>query len=100
MEKQTEIQSSGIWSSIRERYLKAEKPRIYQEMLKNNQLTPYLKKLDREYDNKFSTLVDKIMKKENIPENLTPGYPQMKWVGEVNNIRNRAKEILTAELCQ
>ena len=74
--------------------------KMYQEMLKNNQLETYLKKLDREYDNKFSALVDKIMKKENIPENLTPGYPQMKWVGEVNNIRNRAKEILTAELCQ
>ncbi len=45
----------------------------------------------------FSRLVKQMAETENITEGLKSTNPMM-WVGKMNNIRNRVKEIVTTEL--
>ena len=45
----------------------------------------------------FSRLVKQLAEKENVTEKLK-AENQMEWVGRMNNIRNRATEIVNADL--
>ena len=45
----------------------------------------------------FSRLVKQLEEKENVTEKLK-AEKQMMWVGRMNNIRNRATEIVNADL--
>lgn len=45
----------------------------------------------------FLRLVKEIAEKENVTEKLK-AENQMEWVGRMNNIRNRATEIVNADL--
>ena len=45
----------------------------------------------------FSRLVKQLAEKENVTGKFMPEN-QMEWVGRMNNIRNRATEIVNADL--
>ena len=45
----------------------------------------------------FSRLVKQLAEKENVTGKFT-AENQMEWVGRMNNIRNRATEIVNADL--
>ncbi len=66
-------------------------------MLMDNTLHTYLADINEQADNMFSRLVKDMAKAEGITEQLK-AENQLEWVGRMNNIYNRATEIVNAEL--
>ena len=66
-------------------------------LLTSGKLNVYLADIDNKAENMFFQLVKQITDNENIAEALK-AENQMKWVAQVNNIRNRAIEIVNNEM--
>jgi len=60
-------------------------------------LNSYLANVDEQANNLFLRLVKELAEKENVTEELKASN-QMLWVQKMNNIRNRAKEIVNEEM--
>lgn len=93
-EKQKPI---GIWGQRHLRYIKQHKRVFYANLLSSCKLNSYLADVDEQAENMFSRLVKDLAEKENITEKLK-AENQMLWVQKMNNIRNRAMEIVNNEL--
>ncbi len=87
----------GIWGWRRKRYLKEHKKGAYNAMLLNGTLTQHLIDTNAEALDLMDTLVKQMAKAEGVTEELKQ-QDQMAWVGQMNNIRNRAEEIVRNEL--
>ena len=87
----------GIWGQRHKRYLKENCKVFYADLLTSGKLNGYLADIDRQAEEMFSRLVKQMAETENITEELKSTNPMM-WVGKMNNIRNRVKEIVTTEL--
>ena len=70
---------------------------IYATLLTSGKLNGYLADIDRRAEKMFSRLVKQMAELEGVTEQLKAGN-QMEWVRRMNNIRNRAMEIVNAEL--
>ena len=87
----------GIWGQRHLRYIKEHKRTLYANLLTSCQLNSYLADIDEQAEEMFSRLVKQLSEKENVTEKLK-AENQMEWVGRMNNIRNRATEIVNADL--
>ena len=87
----------GIWGKRHLRYLKNHHPIIYTNLLTSCKLTTYLADIDKEATKMFDRIVKQLAEKESASEQLK-AENQMLWVRQMNNIRNRATEIVNAEL--
>ena len=87
----------GIWGMRRLRYLKNHHPIIYTNYLTSCTLTAHLADIDEEANEMFERLVEQLAKQEGVTEKLKADN-QMLWVARMNNIRNRATEIVNTEL--
>ena len=79
------------------RYLKKHRQAIYTAMLLSGELNSYLTEIDQQAEDMFSQLVKQIAEQEGITEQHKADR-QMEWVGCMNNIRDRATELVNAEL--
>lgn len=66
-------------------------------MLNEGKLYDYLLQLDRDAEEMFTRLVRQMAEREGITEQLKADN-QMEWVARMNNIRQRATEIVNSEL--
>ena len=87
----------GIWGQRRKTYLKKHKPGSYHQLLLNGKLTQHLIDMNEAALDMMDTLVKQMTEAEGVTEELKR-RDQMAWVGCMNNIRNRAKEIVKFEL--
>lgn len=87
----------GIWGKRHLRYLKNQHPIIYTNLLTSCKLTAYLADNDEEANEMFERLVRQFAKQEGVTEKLKADN-QMLWVQRMNNIRNRAEEIVNNEM--
>lgn len=87
----------GIWGKRHLRYLKNHYPIIYTNLLTSCKLTAYLADIDKQAEDMFFRLVNQLTEKEGITEQLKADN-QMLWVARMNNIRNRAEEIVYQEI--
>ena len=69
----------------------------YSDLVLCGKLHSYLADIDTQARIKFDLLITQMAEKEGISEQLKT-QNQMAWVGAMNNIRNRAEEIINAEL--
>lgn len=69
----------------------------YATPLASAKLNSYLADIDRQAEELFSRLINDLAEQENVTEELKE-TDQMLWVQEMNNVRNRATEIVNAEL--
>ena len=92
-----EQQPIGVWGQRHRRYLKEHHRAIYATPLINGKLNSYLADIDRQAEELFSRLVKQMAEAEGVTEQLKADN-QMEWVGRMNNIRNRAMEIVNAKL--
>ena len=95
--KETKGKSIGKYGRIRLNYLKQNKKVLYQELLLDNKLHEHLVKVNEDAELKVNDLITKIAKQENINENLKASN-QLEWIQSMNNIKNRAEEIVLNEL--
>ena len=87
----------GVWGQRRRRYLKEHHRVLYYNMLTKCTLYPHLADIEQQAQRMFDRLVDEFSDKEGITEKLK-AENQMLWVQRMNNIRNRAMEIVNSEL--
>ena len=87
----------GRWGMLRFNYLRKHREALYTIMLMENTLNPHLEEIDRQAQEMEQQLISRLARKEGITEQLK-AENQMEWVARMNNIRNRADEIVLKEL--
>lgn len=87
----------GIWGQRHLKYIKEHKKGYYTILLTSGKLNDYLAKIDKQAEEMFVTLVEQMAKHKGITEQLKEEN-QLEWVQKMNNIRDRAIEIVNAEL--
>lgn len=95
--KETMGKEIGKYGRLRLNFLKGHKRVLYQELLLNNKLHEYLVKTNGEAQTKVKALINELAKEENVDEKLK-AENQLEWVQKINNIKNRAEEIVCNEL--
>lgn len=70
---------------------------IYTGMLLTGTLESHLKEIGESAQVMFERIVEQMKKAEGVTEQLKAA-DQMEWVGRMNNIRQRAEEVVMAEL--
>ena len=93
-EKQANI---GVWGMRHKRFLKENHRVLYSNLMTSGKLVTYLDDIEQQATAMFLRLVKELAEKENVTEELKV-TDQMLWVQKMNNIRNRATEIVNAEL--
>lgn len=88
-----EQQPIGIWGQRHLRHIKQNRRVLYTNLLTSGKLNSYLADIDRQAEEMFSRLVKQIAEREGLTEQLKANN-QMEWVQKMNNIRNRATEIV------
>lgn len=87
----------GVWGMRHKRYLKQNHKVRYYNLLTSDKLNSYLVDIEQQAQNLFLRLVKDLAEKENVTEELKAS-DMMLWVQKMNNIRNRATEIVNTEL--
>ena len=97
MEKSNSTYNVGKYGHLRNNYLKEHKRGLYTELMINGTLTEHLIDIDKTATARVKNIVDKLAKTENVNEDLK-SREQLAWVRAMNNIKNRAEEIVFNEL--
>ena len=87
----------GVWAMRHKRYLKQNHKVFYYNLLTRGKFNSYLADIEQQAQQLFLRLVKDLAEKENVTEELK-STDMMLWVRMMNNIRNRATEIVNAEL--
>ena len=87
----------GKWGRMRREYLKEHKPIQYNCLLLSGKLWTYLADLNEQAQDRLDRIIEQMKTAEGITEDLKANDP-MAWVGAMNNIRNRAEEIILQKL--
>lgn len=87
----------GIWGQRHKRYLLNHHKVRYYNLLTSCKLVNYFADIDEQAENMYQLLVKQLAEKEGVTEQLKAENPIL-WVQQMNNIQNRAREIVNAEL--
>lgn len=87
----------GVWGQRHLRYLKQHRKAFYTNLLTSGKLNSYLADIDKQAEDMFLRLVKQMAEREGVSEQLKADN-QIEWVGQMNNIRNRAMEIVNHEV--
>lgn len=87
----------GVWGRRHLRYIREHKRNLYRELLMTGKLNGYLTDIDQQAEDMLLRLVDQMSESEGITERLK-AENQMEWVQKMNNIRQRAIEIINSNL--
>lgn len=91
-----QAQPLGVWGQRHARYLKHHHKIIYMNLLTSGKLNDYLVDIDNQAENLFLQLVKQLVETEDITEELK-AKDQMEWVAQMNNVCNRAREIVNSK---
>ena len=97
LQPETDDRPIGIWGRRHRDYLIENKKAVYSLMRTRNTLHSYLADINEQANEMFDKLVRDMKKAEGVTEELK-AKDQMAWVGAMENIRNRAIEIVNNEL--
>ena len=87
----------GVWGQRHLHYLKQHRKVLYTNLLTSGKLNSYLADIDKQAEDMFLRLVKQMAEREGVSEQLKADN-QIEWVGQMNNIRNRAMEIVNHEV--
>lgn len=87
----------GAWAMRHKRYLKQNHKALYYNLLTSGKLNSYLADIEQLAQDLFSWLVKDLSEQENVTEKLKAA-DMMLWVRKMNNIRNRAMEIVNKRI--
>ena len=92
-----ETRPIGRWGRMHRDYLREHKPIQYNCLLLSGKLWTYLADLNEQAQDRLEQMVHQMKMAEGVTEELKAADP-MAWVQRMNNIRNRAEEIILREL--
>ena len=87
----------GIWGQRHQRYIKAERKALYTDLLTSGRLNAYLADINEQAEEQMLLLTEQMAEREGVTEQLK-AQDQMLWVQRMNNIRDRAMEIVNHDL--
>ena len=87
----------GIWGQRHLRYIKTERKVLYTELLTSGRLNAYLADINEQAEEQMLLLTKQMAEREGVTEQLK-AQDQMLWVQRMNNIRDRAMEIVNHDL--
>ena len=87
----------GIWGQRHLRYIKTERKVLYTELLTSGKLYSYLADINEQATEQMLLLTKQMAEREGVTEQLK-AQDQMLWVQRMNNIRDRATEIVNNDL--
>ena len=79
------------------RYIKKERKPLYTELLTSGRLNTYLADINEQATEQMLLLTRQMAEREGVTEQLK-AQDQMLWVQRMNNIRDRAMEIVNHDL--
>ena len=79
------------------RYLKSNRRVLYYNLLTSGKLYNYLADVDKRAQILFNQIVKSLAKQEQVTEKLK-ATDMMLWVRKMNNVRNRATEIVNEQV--
>ena len=96
-EPEEELCPLGVWAWRHLRFIRQNKKSLYLDLVMSGTLNAYLTEIDTQAEDLFSRLVKEMAEKEGVNERLKAA-DQMHWVQSMNNIRNRAAEIVNNDM--
>ncbi len=87
----------GRYGRLHREYLKQEHPARYSSLILTGKLWTYLADLNEQAEERLDLIIEQMKAAEGVTEELK-ARNQLEWVGRMNNIRNRAGEIINSEL--
>lgn len=87
----------GKYGRMRRTYLKEYRKILYTNYVTEGTLWGHLSEIDQACNERMENIVHAMAKQEGVTEALKAA-DQMEWVRRMNNIRNRAEEIVLHEL--
>ncbi len=92
-----EEQSISLWGQRHLRYIKKHRKARYTRLQLSGKLNSYLADIDQQAETMLSLLVEQMAQCQGITEQLK-ACDQMTWVGQMNNIRASAMEVVDKEI--
>ena len=87
----------GVWALRHKQYLKQYHKELYYNLLTSGKLHSHLADIEEQAQQLFLRLVKEYAEKEGVTEKLKAD-DQIFWVRKMNNIRNRAAEMVNNEV--
>ena len=97
MKESNSTYNVGKYGHLRDNFLKEHKRGLYTELIINGTLTDHLIDIDKTATARVNNIINTLAEAENVNEDLKQSN-QLEWVKCMNNIKNRAEEIVTSEL--
>ncbi|MCI8963121.1 MAG: TnpV protein [Eubacterium sp.] len=92
-----ENRPTGHYGRLHREYLKQEHPARYSSLILTGKLWTYLADLNEQAEERLDLIIEQMKAAEGVTEELK-AQNQLEWVERMNNIRNRAEEIIKSEL--
>ena len=93
----TDTASLGKWGRMRKQFLKERRPVLYTNLLLSEKLYQHCAEIECACEEQLELIVRQLAEQEGVTEQLK-ATDQMEWVRRMNNIQNRAEEIVLQEL--
>lgn len=87
----------GKYGRMHREYLKEHNPMMFNDLVLDGQIWTYLADLNEQAENRLQFIIKQMQETENVTDELKE-QNQMAWVQTMNNIYNRAEEIVIHEL--
>ena len=89
----------GVWGHLREEYLKAKKPALYDSLLKSGELEDYLEGYQIAYSNRADKLATELAEARGVNDALYQ-RDSIRWLIESEKIQEEIKARLEKEIQQ
>ena len=90
-------QAIGRYGRMRLNYLQEHRPGLYTRLILSGTLYEHLAEIDQTSRRRMEQIISQIAQTEGVDEELK-AKDQLAWIGRMNSIRQRADEIILAEL--
>ena len=90
------IRDIGRYGKAHLRYIEKHNIPLCTDLKLNGKLNTYLHSIDEKCNSLLESIITKLVKQENVTEELKANN-QLEWVARMNNIKNRAEEIVYNE---
>lgn len=94
---ETATKPLGKYGRMRKKYLRENRPVLWNSMILSETLYPHLREIDEAANRRLEQMMPELMKRNGVTEELKAS-DQMKWVQMMNNLQNAAEETVLAEL--
>lgn len=95
--EETDTQPIGMWGRKRLRYIKEYRPVLYSSLVVSGKLHSHLAEIDHRATAMLELLMKQMAEREGVTGHMK-AQDQLAWIGAMNSIRNRAEEIINAEV--